>query len=277
AKNVQKAIANFQAKGDIQTAANLTSRFESSLRANDKIFASFENIDDKGKNVQSIRGEVHSNLGDLADLRTKLETEIASSSEIQDESGAQVSIKTAADGKISDAENVLASVRNFITNNSGKLGIDAMAQINADLNSSENLVTQANIKFNAGVYGEAFNLANQAISIAQEAETVAQAKAVLDLNIKINTPFKIKGGEDDNKGENDNEIKDGGEQSGSDTLLNSGIAVSSSASTSIQSSFKINNHLKDDNGEGENNSGTDKGVNLKDNLKIQLPSEGEND
>ncbi len=181
ADKVESRIQDIEAGGDVRAAADVASRFEASLNAQEKILGKLES---KNSEVKDINAGVHSTLGSIMGVRVGLESRVAATSTAElGMKGPEA--KTAAEGKVNAATNVIASVRSYILGKKEKLGVSAAADAEAKLGAAENLVVQARAKIDAGAYGEAFNLGNEAIRIAQEARALEKANINLNLNMKI--------------------------------------------------------------------------------------------
>ena len=112
ADRVEARIEEIQARGNINAAADIASNFETSLKAHERILAEIESENEsrsfssaKGK-VKPLTAKIKTEIDDVIKARVKLEHRIAS------EDG-KPETKTAAEGKLKAASNVIASVRLF--------------------------------------------------------------------------------------------------------------------------------------------------------------------
>ncbi|MBI4085452.1 MAG: hypothetical protein HY432_03045 [Candidatus Liptonbacteria bacterium] len=233
AGNARKKIADIESSGNITAAAGVTSDFESILNAHSAVFArlvarSTSSADIENEN--SIKAKIKAELDSVSKKRAELEVKISSLTEDGDESKADV--KTAAEGKLNAALNVIHSVKSFLDLKESQVGTSSTIEARARLTAAENLVADGNAKVEAGNYAEAFNEGNQAIRMAQEAKLLITANANLNLDIRI-----------DARGEEENEIH--GNSSGSSSGRNEG-----SRENGIRSSSSVNMNTDDDDNGG---------------------------
>lgn len=178
ADRAEARLAQIGAKGKVTAVADLASNFETALRVHEEVLNRIEAR--ASGTVESeigiLRVRVHARLGDIEDVRTHAELKIESA-----DHGSEA--LAAAEGKVSAAENVIASARVYIENRTEKLGAQATVDAEARLKIAEDLVVQAKAKIFAGAYGEAFNLGNQAIRVAQEARGLVEAGIHLNVGV----------------------------------------------------------------------------------------------
>ena len=179
ANKAQEHIARLQATGNVTAAADVASRLESSLNAEQQILGSIDEKNNEGVAIAAgpLRTKVGSELKDVAKVRTDLEAGI--------QSKGSAKVKIAAESKINTAAQSIETALAFVSFQKAKLGVDATAQANAKLDEAINLEAQAKVKIAAGAYGEAFALANRANRTSQEARLLAEAKVNLGVNIGI--------------------------------------------------------------------------------------------
>lgn len=180
ADRVEARIEKMQAKGSVQAAVDIASNFETSLKAHERVFAE---IDAKGSSsaevkVRPLIVKVKTELDDVVNVRLRLESKIVS------EDG-KPETKTAAEGKLSAAANVIASTRSFLEGREEKLGAEATVEAKTKLQTAENLIVEGKAKIEAGLYGEAFNLGNKAIRTAQEARLLIEAETRFNFRLKL--------------------------------------------------------------------------------------------
>jgi len=184
ADRVEARIEEIQARGNINAAADIASNFETSLKAHERILAEIESENEsrsfssaKGK-VKPLTAKIKTEIDDVIKARVKLEHRIAS------EDG-KPETKTAAEGKLKAASNVIASVRSFLEAKEEKLGAEAVIEAETKLSLAENMTIEGKAKIEIELYGEAFNLANKAIRTAQEARFLVEAENRLNLKFKL--------------------------------------------------------------------------------------------
>lgn len=185
ADQVKTRIAELKTKGDVRAAADLASQFEASMKAHEAILVKLES---KEEDIRPLRITVDGTLQTITGTREDLESEIATSSE---KSENRAEVKVAAEGKLNAATNVIASVKHYIETKKAALGTQATAEAEARLAVAENLVVEGSAKIKAEAYGEAFNLGNQAIRIAEEARALVEAKADLKVDVDLKAPVEI--------------------------------------------------------------------------------------
>lgn len=242
ADRVNDRIEEIKTNGDIIGAADIASRFETSLKAHNKILARFDGASEENIEVQTglaqesvpqiamkalvveekteimanassevkqevdvkkekeklkigkFEAKVRSKIKTISKTRIKLESEIASSS-----ASTETNIKFSAEGKIRTAENVVASTKSFIENQKASLGSNATVQAEARLAVANDLIIKAKAKVTANAYGEAFNIANHAIRVAQEARVLIQASARMNVDFDGGHSYENKS-DDDSEG-----------------------------------------------------------------------------
>lgn len=164
---------------DPQAAADLASNFETALRAHEKVLArlsaSSSHLHDELSDLQSI---VDGEVGDTVKARTSAEADLKKADHSPE-------AKTAAEGKLGAAANVIDSVTSYIASKSSQLGADAVVKANAQLTVAKGLMTQGQAKLTAGDYAGAFVLGNAAIRTAQEARALIELQDQLDVNLHL--------------------------------------------------------------------------------------------
>jgi len=139
-------------------------------------------------NSENVRAETSS-------LRAKVSTEANEAAAIRAEAEAKVraegngpDVKSAAQGKLGAAVNVIAAVRNFIDDKSATMTADEKARAEARLAAANDLVVQGQAKLAAGAYAEAFNLGNAAIRTAQSVHMLLDVESNLDDELNAEQP-----------------------------------------------------------------------------------------
>lgn len=167
---------------DAKAAADIASNFEVALRAHEKVLA----------NLGVVRTDVRS---ETANLHAKVEVEANDAANIRAEAEAKVraegngpDTKTAAQGKLGAAANVIASVRRFIDSKADVMSVDEKAQAEARLATASDLVAQGQAKFAAGAYADAFNLGNAAIRAAQSVHELLDIEGGLESDLQESKP-----------------------------------------------------------------------------------------
>ena len=181
AGKAQAHIKNIEAKGRVRVAADVASRLEASLRVHKEILGKTK--EKKRSGVSDIEAKVISTLGDVVGARVVLESKIAGSSTVF--GNVSPGVSDAAQKKIHAAENAVSDARVYIKKKKEKVSVEAAARAEAKLGETENVIKRANEKIGAGSYGEAFNLGNEVMRVAQETEAFVGAGANFNLDFGV--------------------------------------------------------------------------------------------
>ena len=178
-KETKTKINNLETSGDANGAANVASEFEASLRAHQAILLRLNALnatssEDSRELDDNLSGEISS----TTQLRVEIEGRIAARKN-------SAEVKTSAEGRLVAATNVIAATRKYVENRKNRLSVAAAAQAEVELKVADRLVIDGQAKIDAGLYGEAFNLANAAIRKAQEARVLVRAQDSLNLEINF--------------------------------------------------------------------------------------------
>lgn len=180
ADRAQSKIAEVKVKGNVHAAADISSDFETSLRAFEKVLSELEIKLEAHPDVQveikPIVITIKNRLDTTAKSRASFEEEIG-------EEDGKPETKAAAEGRIKAVKNFIASTRSYIEVRKVRLGAEATAKAQVRLVEAEKVVVQAEAKVKAEAYGEAFVLASRAMRIAQEARFLAAAEIKLEIRI----------------------------------------------------------------------------------------------
>ena len=192
ANRVEQRIADFDAKENLNAAADINANFETTLRAHAAILEHL-NIEKGGEksaqaDIEPLINKVRIRAAGAAKTRQDAEVRVATSTNAE--------MKTAAEGRLKAAEHKIAEVREFIENSSANAEIRAQAE--AQLNIATQTLADGKIKMEAEAYNEAFILFQQAHRIAQEAKLLLNARIRLPIEIQINLR-----GEEDREDENE--------------------------------------------------------------------------
>ncbi len=266
---VSARVAKLQDEGEVDAAAEVSSDFEGSLQAHEEVLKTLASEDNElSLKINPLLLSVRGNLTGTSKTRTNLENKISA------DTGAQT--KTAAQGKLNAAANVIASTKAYINNKKAKLGTEATAAATAELNAAEDLSAQAKVKLDAGAYGEAFNLANQAIQVAQKAKILVEARTKLNINVGIEG-LHLRLGDEEGKADlksEDEEIEGATSSSSSTSSGNSTSSSSVNSNASVNAHGEINEGASVQgsmNAESETDADEDNaGGNLKEWLKLKF-------
>lgn len=196
ADRVEARIAEMEAKGNVKSAAEVASRFETSLRVHQAILAKLEAQAESQSDVQSVGTVVNSALNAAVDARTSAENKVGSS-------GSQADVKVAAEARIEVATKAIASVRDYLEKKKAELDSAVYAKADAQIKVAESLVVDAKAKVVAEAYAEAFNLASQAVRTAETVRLQTQTNFDLNLDLEVgNGGVDVGGGASGNSGTN---------------------------------------------------------------------------
>lgn len=175
-----RADARIKALADVdaRAAADIASNFEVALNAHAKVLASLtaNTNDHLQAELTSLRGKAATEAQEAANIRASAEAKVRAK-------GNGPEVKTAAEGKLGAAENVIAAARRFVTAKSDVMTADEKARANAQLSLADSLLVQGRAKLDAGAYAEAFNLGNAAIRAAQSVHVVLDVTERLEDDI----------------------------------------------------------------------------------------------
>ena len=181
ADRVKARIAELEAKGDVDRAAQLAANFETSLKVHDAI-------------LERLSGSASSTIGTLdINLKTRVKTEVKNSEEFRVRIEAKVraetdeaKVKAAAQGRINAAENKIAEVERYIAHVKVRadLSAEALAKAEAKLAVAKATLADAKAKLDSGDFRAAFTLAARAHAQAQEAKLMVMARVELKIDVR---------------------------------------------------------------------------------------------
>ncbi|PIR89263.1 MAG: hypothetical protein COU07_02265 [Candidatus Harrisonbacteria bacterium CG10_big_fil_rev_8_21_14_0_10_40_38] len=157
-------IGKFEADENVHAALGVVSGLEGVLKAHDRII---KNFDDSDERINSVSLKVSNDLEDVIGTRSKLEGRVTSESKTESEQ--------AAKGKIGAAENAISSAKNYIEKNNDLLDEKTRDDVSIRIKAAADALFDAKTNLDAGNFGQAFNLGNKAIRLAQEARVLANA------------------------------------------------------------------------------------------------------
>jgi glycine cleavage system regulatory protein len=166
------------ADADARAAADVASNLEIALRTHEKVLANLSAVNSEFRGeVSKLGSKVSAEARQAAQLRAQAEAKVRAE-------GNGADVKTAAEGKLNAATNVIAAVRRFLNANQDRLTADESARAEAQVKAAENLVAQGEAKVAAGVYAEAFNLGNAAIRTAQGVHLLVDIQEELETDVE---------------------------------------------------------------------------------------------
>lgn len=201
AEKVKERVAEFEAHNNFRAAADVTSNFETSLRAHERVLAKLAKEtedDDEEEELELFIKIVGDHKSDIVRVRLEIEDELKDEDEDEKEDGTEA--QEAAEGKLKSTENKIKEVSRFVEKVKAELGTSATAEAEARLLIASNTVAEGKVKLAAGTYGEAFILFQKAHRIVQEAKLLVEARKELEIDVEIN-------GDDAEEDEEEDEIE----------------------------------------------------------------------
>ena len=175
AEKVSARIEDMEARGNVESAADLASKFETSLQVHQGILTNLDVEGETEVEVQSLRTAVNSALNTAVNTRTEAETKVGAS-------GSQTEIKVVAQSRVKAASNIIVSVRTDLENQKGSLSADTYAEAEAQLKGAESLIIEAEAKAGDESYAESYALASQAVRVAGKIRLIIESGLELNLN-----------------------------------------------------------------------------------------------
>jgi hypothetical protein len=191
ADRVRARINTFEEKGKITDAAELSSRFETSLKAHAQILERLKTkegtSEEEQAEIEDVQEDVEDELAEVEDQTEELEEQLVEEDEESvDEKDEKRAFKEhAAAGKLKAAEHKVSEVKRFLEKAEARLGAEAVAEAKTALTAAEGLLAQGKAKFEAKEFGEAFVLGNQAIRAAQGAKLLVEHGMRLKLDLRL--------------------------------------------------------------------------------------------
>lgn len=214
AQRVAAKVQEIENSGDIRSAADLASNFESSLRAHEAILAYLASND--GNDVSAIASKVRTEATSLAHLREETETRFvggdlaiaaapeaaapvammmvqthtdtsaekaAGTAKSAPQTPANPEVKQAAEGKVVAAQNKVKEVSALMDRLGGRIDSNIRDQAQTRLDTAHKLLDQARTNFEAGAYAEAFLGFQNTIRAAQEAQIMLHTQTTLQAEV----------------------------------------------------------------------------------------------
>ncbi len=199
ADRVEKRIEDFKAKSELANQADISSKFEVSLKAHEAILQKLSAEDvDLGDTLSSLRAKVTVQAGKAEENRADSDDKISS------EMGPDV--QSAAEGKMKAAQNKIDEVKKFIELMKEKIGADAVVRAQATIGDADKLMNDGKMRMDANEYGSAFRIFQNAEQFAQEAKLLIQASEKLKIDFDVKSSLRAKEADE-------NEMKDAEKES----------------------------------------------------------------
>lgn len=180
---VQESIRSLKEQGNVKMAAKLASKFEATLKAHQEILDAVTSAQNTTGTLE-LQNNLNDKLAETEAVRAVLEAEIVTS--VDGNTGAAVSD---AKSRIKKAQSKLDSIKRFIGDNSDKLSIGAVRDVNQKLSVASGEIENAQNKLVDGLAGDAFNSADNAAAEAEKIQLLLQAQ--LNLGIYQDDPSLI--------------------------------------------------------------------------------------
>ncbi|KKW35838.1 MAG: hypothetical protein UY81_C0036G0001 [Candidatus Giovannonibacteria bacterium GW2011_GWA2_53_7] len=187
---VEARIKALEEKGNITDAAELASRFETSLTAHAQIFERLKSktglTEEEKEKIEDVETEVTTTLAETEEQVAQLEDEIADTDQDVGEEGEEKYAKKerAAAGKLKAAEHKVNEVKRFLEKAEARLGAEAVGEAKVALATAEGLLAEGKAKFEAKEFGEAFVLGNKTMRAAQGAKLLVEHGMKLKLDLR---------------------------------------------------------------------------------------------
>jgi len=169
-KNSEAIVIKMSQDGDNQKASELSSEIQAKLSAHNKVLV-LAGITGEGFNLDS-------SLNTFANLNAQVENSISAN--------AQVDIEVAAKNRLEVAKRRVEAVKEDFDANSSKLSAEGRAEVQVKIEESESLLAQAEAKFEAEAYNEAFQLSQEAQLLVQEVNTMLNVFLNIDTQADVN-------------------------------------------------------------------------------------------
>ena len=221
-ESFNKHVAELNTENNTSAAVNVTSNFETALTAHARILGRLANDKkEEASDVNDIITKLQARTKGISQARAKAEVVLGAASSSPE-------IQSAAEAKLETAGQKMTEVKSFIESRKALLGVDATAQASTRIQAAEQIFADGKTKFDAKAYGESFVLFQKAMSIAQKAKLLVQARNELKLNIGING---VRGELENSIGtttdENDTEVENNNESSTTEMQSQNEINVES--------------------------------------------------
>lgn len=185
AEKVEARIAELENHGQAEEAADLSSNFEVSLKAHEKILARLEEDQpDDQSELEVLHRKVSASEQGASSLKSENEAKVTG----------QPNVQSAAEGKMNAAQNKIDEVGAYLDRIKARPTAQATAEAEAKLAEAQKTFYEGKARLEAKAFGDAFTLFRSAAEQAQEAKLLVRAG--LNLNLQLNLDDERKDGED---------------------------------------------------------------------------------
>lgn len=222
-QNVSNGVSNLESSRNSTDAAEITSKFESSLRAHEQIIRKLgDNSSEEVKSrIRPVEAKVKERLQKTSSKRFEFDNSIAGRASSSSGEANNI-LKNSAQGKIDTATVLIDALEKSILNQKDLIAPEVFNLAENRIKSARSLIELAKSKIETSNYGEAFNLAQNAIRKIN----------VANLLKKASTELKLDGGlkdeSDDNESDGIENKVDGNDDKAS---VQSGFSTSSDFNT----------------------------------------------
>lgn len=180
ADNAGALFASLEAEAALEAASN----FESTLRAHSEIIAGLRGREsDDATVLTSLSAKILGQISSTLQAKIKAEGEIAVSTD--------TSLEASARAKLTSTEKKIAEVRAYVESKKTALGASATAAAEANLAASATLVVEGKTRLEAGSFGEALILFQEAYQEADEAKILIELNSDIDVKLDLQTNTEI--------------------------------------------------------------------------------------
>jgi len=175
-QNANQESARLAVSGKTQTAAELNSHFEATLRAHQKILNELEErratVPDQ-KHVNDLITKVDAALEEAEDSRRKTERDVVR--------GTVPDVKSAAEDTLHTAEHKISEMRTFLQPRLESMNRAAREDTADEISAAQNSIIEGKKKLQEEKYGDAYAEFKKAQRIAQEAKIIVQERDSLGI------------------------------------------------------------------------------------------------
>ncbi|MDO8564925.1 MAG: DUF5667 domain-containing protein [bacterium] len=182
ALRVQERIEKFAERGETGTAAQLASKFETSLLAHATILS---NLNTQLEGNTEASGNEELTLGKSAQAAANVAIQARISAEGQMRATSTPNVKAAAEGKLRAARNTIDEVKNFIARNRNRFTVTSSAAAEVEIARAEAELKRGETRLTAGAYGEAFAALQESTRIATRAHVLLHVVSSQGLSIDL--------------------------------------------------------------------------------------------
>jgi hypothetical protein len=193
ADEVNARIIQFKDEGKQQSGAEISSEFETSLRAHEQILKTLntrDNEQSKTEEIAPILLNIQSRAREATESRKETERAVSLSSEN--------SAETAAESSLKSTKNKIEEIQQIIKNSKGRIGEKATKNAETRLQEARELTDNGKQKLDEKKFGGAFQQFQRSQRLIQETKLLLKAKEDLNMDVK----FNIQDSKEDNDSEN---------------------------------------------------------------------------